>query len=216
MYRSQSTTTAVHSHSSQSHNPNGFLRLVGSYSQSASNGPGNQSSSSSSISSSSSGSSRSSLSSSSSYFSIVPPKRSNVVSTQHTSFDTTPGSPAWYVRPSPTKGRIWTYLERKYYQYEVTWGPYVLTPGEKFIINSLVIIIFSLLAYGLSKVLLLRQIAGLSMRFLRAAIKESGITVSEINHQFLDNALNWVQGAEALGSGTQKAAAEAVLPTGTS
>ena|SRR5271156_1445651 len=215
MYQSQSTTTAVHSPSSQSHNPNGFLHLIGTKSQSANNSVISQSSSSS-TSSFSTGSSRSSFSSSSSYFSLSPPKRSHIAQIQNTSFDSTPGSPAWYVRPSPTKGRIRTYLERKYYQYEVTWGPYVLTPGEKFIINSLVIIIFSLLAYGLSKVSILRQIAGLSIRFVRTAVKESGITFSEMNHQVLDNALNWVHGSEALGSGTRKAAAEVVMPTGTS
>ena len=45
-----------------------------------------------------------------------------------------------------------TWLARKYYQYEVTWGLYVLTPAEKLIINSLVLFMISLILYGASQI----------------------------------------------------------------
>lgn len=35
-----------------------------------------------------------------------------------------------------------------YYQYEVTFSPYVMTPGEKFVLNTIVVIFLSLLAFG--------------------------------------------------------------------
>ena len=71
--------------------------------------------------------------------------------TQHSSFDTDLLSPAWYVTPSPNISRLRFRLKRKYYQYEVTWGLYVLTPGEQIIINSLVLIMFSLIAYAIAR-----------------------------------------------------------------
>src|SRR5579871_5854929 len=43
----------------------------------------------------------------------------------HASFDYTPSSPAWYVRSPPNTSSLQLWLQRKYYQYEVTWGPYV-------------------------------------------------------------------------------------------
>jgi hypothetical protein len=49
-----------------------------------------------------------------------------------------------------------TWLRRKYYQYEVTWGLYVLTPGEKVVINSLVLSMLALVLYGTSQIALLR------------------------------------------------------------
>lgn len=36
-----------------------------------------------------------------------------------------------------------------YYQYEVTFSPYVMTPGEKFVLNTIVVVLLSLLALGM-------------------------------------------------------------------
>lgn len=71
---------------------------------------------------------------------------------EHTSFDSAPTCPAWYVQSLPNNSRLRVWLERRYYQYEVTWGLYVLTCGEKIIINSLVLIMLSLIAYGIASV----------------------------------------------------------------
>jgi hypothetical protein len=38
--------------------------------------------------------------------------------------------------------RLW------YYQYEVTFSPYVMTTGEKLVLNSIVVLFFSLLMMG--------------------------------------------------------------------
>jgi hypothetical protein len=35
-----------------------------------------------------------------------------------------------------------------YYQYEVTFSAYVMTPGEKFILNTIVLVLLSLLTLG--------------------------------------------------------------------
>jgi Small subunit of serine palmitoyltransferase-like len=61
-------------------------------------------------------------------FTIRPKER---LHPQHSLFDTGLISPAWYVTPSPNKSRLRFWLKRKHYQYEVTWGLYVLTLGEK-------------------------------------------------------------------------------------
>jgi hypothetical protein len=41
--------------------------------------------------------------------------------------------------------RIWL----EYYRYEVTFGLYVMTPGEKFVANTFVLVVLSLLAWAL-------------------------------------------------------------------
>lgn len=41
------------------------------------------------------------------------------------------------------------YFRLKYYQYEVTFGLYVMTPTEKLIINTFVCTIMALLLYGI-------------------------------------------------------------------
>jgi hypothetical protein len=35
-----------------------------------------------------------------------------------------------------------------YYQYEVTFSPYVMTPGEKFVLNTIVVVFLTLLLVG--------------------------------------------------------------------
>jgi hypothetical protein len=37
----------------------------------------------------------------------------------------------------------------EYYRYEVTFGLYVMTPGEKFVANTFVLVVLSLLAWAL-------------------------------------------------------------------
>jgi serine palmitoyltransferase small subunit len=37
-----------------------------------------------------------------------------------------------------------------YYQYEVTFSPYVLTPGEKFVLNTIVVVLLTLLFVGMT------------------------------------------------------------------
>jgi len=45
--------------------------------------------------------------------------------------------------------KISNYLRLRYYQYEVTFGLYMLTPGEKFVLNTIVFGILALLSYGI-------------------------------------------------------------------
>lgn len=40
-------------------------------------------------------------------------------------------------------------VRMSYYRYEVTWGVYVMTPGEKFAANTFVLIFLSLLVWAL-------------------------------------------------------------------
>lgn len=74
----------------------------------------------------------------------------------HTSFDSDseyfPSQHQISSKTSPSQ----TWLRRKYYQYEVTWGLYVLTPGEKVVINSLVLSMLALVLYGTSQIAFLR------------------------------------------------------------
>ena len=41
-------------------------------------------------------------------------------------------------------------IELMYYQYEVTFSPYVLTPGEKFVLNTIVVVFLALLFVGMA------------------------------------------------------------------
>ncbi|WEW61227.1 hypothetical protein PRK78_006717 [Emydomyces testavorans] len=55
---------------------------------------------------------------------------------------------AAYPRPNLLK-RIMDRLRLEYYRYEVTCGAYVMTPGEKFIFNSFIVIVLALLIWAL-------------------------------------------------------------------
>ncbi|KIY01206.1 uncharacterized protein Z520_02758 [Fonsecaea multimorphosa CBS 102226] len=45
--------------------------------------------------------------------------------------------------------KLSNYLRLRYYQYEVTFGLYVMTPGEKLVLNSVVLVAFAALSYAL-------------------------------------------------------------------
>jgi len=47
----------------------------------------------------------------------------------------------------PTK--ISHYVRLRYYQYEVTFGLYMMTPVEKYVLNTIIFGIMALLSYGL-------------------------------------------------------------------
>ena len=77
------------------------------------------------------------------------------------SFDAPPESSVWKTRPSTSTSEIRQWAACRYYQYEVTWGLYVLTPGEKVVINSLVLFIFSLIAYAITNVAIFQHAVGI-------------------------------------------------------
>lgn len=52
------------------------------------------------------------------------------------------------LHPPSVMDRICKQLQLIYYRYEVTFCAYVLTPGEKLVLNSLVVLFFSLLLLG--------------------------------------------------------------------
>ncbi|KAE9373927.1 hypothetical protein N431DRAFT_233615 [Stipitochalara longipes BDJ] len=58
-------------------------------------------------------------------------------------------------------------LELMYYQYEVTFSPYVLTPGEKFVLNTIVVVLLTLLFLGIATYLpkLVATVAARLFRF---------------------------------------------------
>jgi hypothetical protein len=45
--------------------------------------------------------------------------------------------------------KLSNYLRLRYYQYEVTFGVYVMTPTEKLVFNTIVLTIFTALFYAL-------------------------------------------------------------------
>lgn len=45
--------------------------------------------------------------------------------------------------------KVSNYIRLRYYQYEVTFGVYVMTPNEKLIFNSIVLIVLAALFYAL-------------------------------------------------------------------
>lgn len=45
--------------------------------------------------------------------------------------------------------RVSNYLRLRYYQYEVTFGLYVMTATEKFVLNTIILAIFGALFYAL-------------------------------------------------------------------
>lgn len=73
------------------------------------------------------------------------------------SFDAPPESSVWKIQPPANTSKIRQSIANRYYQYEVTWGLYVLTPGEKVVINSIVFIMFSLTAYTIANIAVLQQ-----------------------------------------------------------
>lgn len=44
--------------------------------------------------------------------------------------------------------KVTSYLRLRYYQYEVTFGLYLMTPTEKFVVNTIVLSILTALLYG--------------------------------------------------------------------
>jgi len=65
------------------------------------------------------------------------------------------------------------WLARKYYQYEVTWGLYVLTPAEKLIINSLVLFMISLILYGTSQIAAFHSAVAFILEFVSNPVTSS-------------------------------------------
>ncbi|RMD43778.1 hypothetical protein DV735_g1342, partial [Chaetothyriales sp. CBS 134920] len=45
--------------------------------------------------------------------------------------------------------KVTSYLQRRYYTYEITFGLYVMTPMEKLVLNSIVLVISSTFLYAL-------------------------------------------------------------------
>jgi hypothetical protein len=45
--------------------------------------------------------------------------------------------------------KVSNYLRLRYYQYEVTFGVYVMTPGEKLVFNSIICVALTALLYAL-------------------------------------------------------------------
>jgi Small subunit of serine palmitoyltransferase-like len=103
----------------------------------------------------------------------------------HTSFDV-PQSPAWHAKSPPNRSGLRRWFERTYYQYEVTWGVFMLTRGEKFIINSLVLTMFSLIGYGVTK-LAIFQLANIRifLQFVAILLWESLVTLHTSGYNFV-------------------------------
>jgi hypothetical protein len=77
--------------------------------------------------------------------------------------------------------RFIKYLRLMYYQYEVTFSAYVLTPGEKTVLNTIVLSIFSLLLVGI--------IAYLPPLMTRAAVRLAWL-YNGIDDKFMVNPVN--------------------------
>src|SRR5271155_261832 len=99
-------------------------------------------------------------------FALPPPKRSSSFGSYYSanresplypipivdSLDAPCDSSVWKAQLPTNTSKIRQLIERRYYQYEVTWGLYVLSPGEKVVINSMVLIMFSLISYTLTDI----------------------------------------------------------------
>jgi hypothetical protein len=109
------------------------------------------------------------------------------MSPEHTSFDLTPVSPAWYFERPLDQSRLRNWLHRRYYQYEVTWGLYVLTPTEKLIINTLVLSFFSLIVYGFTKIVVLRYVAVVVWKTGVVLLRNGRIILRELGELLLDS-----------------------------
>jgi hypothetical protein len=101
----------------------------------------------------------------------------------NTSFDWTPVPQPWYVKRPSNKPHVRNWLDRHYYQYEVTWGLYVLTPTEKLIINTLVLSFFSLIVYGLTKLTLFQYVVSQCVAIL---LRNGRVILKELSELLMD------------------------------
>jgi hypothetical protein len=141
------------------------------------------------------------------FLSKSPSSYHDIPPIQHTSFDFPPTSLGWCVHSPPNKGSIRKWLERKYYQYEVTWGPYVLTPGEKIFVNSMVVVMFCLILYGFFKLSIVHKAAGIIIRYIGILVKEGLRTLTSLKDLVMDAAFpgslygeraNWITNPKAV------------------
>ena len=109
---------------------------------------------------------------------------------QHTSFDLTPIAPAWYVERRTGKARIRNWLDRQYYQYEVTWGLYVLTPTEKIIINTLVLSFFSLILYGFAKLTVFHYVVDVICQCATILARNGRVILQELSELLMDRSIS--------------------------
>ncbi|KAE8131602.1 hypothetical protein BDV38DRAFT_263973 [Aspergillus pseudotamarii] len=73
-------------------------------------------------------------------------------STMSTSTNLNSQSVSYLMMKNPRRNAIQRFADRvrlEYYRYEVTFGLYVMTPGEKLVANSFVIVVLSLLFWAL-------------------------------------------------------------------
>jgi len=107
----------------------------------------------------------------------------------HTSFDSTPITLAWYVKRPTNKTRIRNWLDRQYYQYEVTWGLYVLTPTEKIIINTLALSFLSLIVYGITKLTVFYYIVGVICQCVTILARNGRVILQELSKLLVDTVI---------------------------
>jgi hypothetical protein len=93
-------------------------------------------------------------------------KISQQASPLHESFDFETTAVPSHTKTFTETNQFQTFLARKYYQYEVTWGLYVLTPAEKTLINGLVLFMVSLVLYGTSQIAFLHSAIGFLLEFV--------------------------------------------------
>ena len=76
-------------------------------------------------------------------------------------------------------------IELMYYQYEVTFSPYVLTPGEKFVLNTIVVVFLTLLFVGTATYLpkLVARAAFRLVRFYTGANDKLTVNTTAVWHQ---------------------------------
>ena len=71
----------------------------------------------------------------------------------------------------------------------MTWGLYVLTPGEKVVINSLVLVMLSLIVYGFTKVAVFQQAVQIITQYMAVLTREGLVTLRELGDLILRNIL---------------------------
>jgi hypothetical protein len=97
------------------------------------------------------------------------------------SFDAPCDSSVWKAQlPSTNASKIRQWVERRYYQHEVTWGLYMLTAGEKVVIHSLVLITFCLIFYTLINIAILQQGVRMVVSGVSAAVGMSYSTLQPL------------------------------------
>ena len=131
--------------------------------------------------------------SASSSFSSASPRRNPLRQTKHehhTSFDLTPITPAWYVKRPTNKTRIRNWLDRQYYQFEVTWGLYVLTPTEKIMINTLVLSFFSLILYGFAKLTVFHYVVDVICQCATILARNGRVILQELSELLMDRSIS--------------------------